>query len=430
MEARAALLERLADRLLADRFALAALQTFEAAKPWQEADADVAEAIDFCRYYASQARCELAPRAQDRRPGETSLLLYEGRGPTAVIAPWNFPLAILCGMSAAALVAGNPVLLKPAEQTSAVAHALYERLMAAGFPPEVVHFLPGRGEQVGACLVAHPQVAQIAFTGSKEVGLAILAEAARVRPGQVQLKRVVCEMGGKNAILIDEDADLDEAVAGVVRSAFGYAGQKCSACARAIAVGAAYPPFVARLVEACRSLAIAPAHSPACQLGPVIDEDSWKRLRARIADPGPGAVPLYVGQAPAGGFYVAPALFAVQDPGHCLMQEELFGPVLAVMRVDSFAEALAVANSTEFALTGAVYSRSPTHLEEARRDFRVGNLYLNRPCTGALVHRHPFGGFKMSGAGTKAGGPHYLLNFAEPRCVAENIARHGFVPEL
>jgi RHH-type transcriptional regulator, proline utilization regulon repressor / proline dehydrogenase / delta 1-pyrroline-5-carboxylate dehydrogenase len=427
---RAMLLEKLAQRLQQDRFALAALQTFEVGKPWREADADVAEAIDFCRYYARQALVELGPRRQGHMAGEDNVLFYEGRGPTVVIAPWNFPLAILCGMATAALVAGNTVVLKPAEQASAVAYALYTRLLAVGFPPDVVHFLPGVGEEIGRYLVAHPHVAQIAFTGSKQVGLAIVEQAAKTHPGQPQVKRVVCEMGGKNAIIVDDDADLDEAVAGVLHSAFGYAGQKCSACSRAVVVGAAYAPFVARLVEACRSLTMAPAHLPACRLGPVIDAEAYQRLHNIIAHPGDGATPLYIGEAPRGGWYVAPAVFAVQDPMHRLMQEELFGPVLAVLHAESFDAALTVAVSTEFALTGSVYSRTPSHLEEAARRFRVGNLYLNRGCTGALVHRQPFGGFGMSGLGTKAGGLNYLLQFADPRCVSENTMRRGFSPEV
>jgi len=427
---RAQLLEDLADRLEEDRFELAALQTFEEGKPWEEADADVAEAIDFCRYYARQALGELATRSLTRVPGEANELAYSGRGPTAVIAPWNFPLAILCGMSVAALVAGNTVLMKPSKQSSAVGHGLHTCMLEVGFPGDVVLFLPGKGEIIGETLVEHPLVAQIAFTGSREVGLEVLEKAAVVRPGQPQLKRVVCEMGGKNAVIIDDDADLDEAVSGVMRSAFGYAGQKCSAASRVIGVGGAYEPFVSRLVEACRSLPIAPAHSPACRLGPVIDVESRERLREIIENPGEGAQLLFRGVVPAGGLYVGPTVFAVQEKHHRLMQEELFGPIVSVMKVEDFAEALDVAVSTEYALTGAVYSRSPGHLEEARREFRVGNLYLNRGCTGALVDRQPFGGFAMSGLGTKAGGPGYLLNFAEPRNITENTMRRGFTPEI
>ena len=429
VEERARLLESLARRLEADRFRLAALETWEEAKPWPEADADVAETVDYCRYYARQARQELAPRRLEGPAGEENWLSYEGRGVAAVIAPWNFPLAILCGMTAAALVAGNTVVLKPAEQSSAAAYALYEHLLATGFPPGAVQFLPGIGEEIGSFLVEHPRVAQIAFTGSKAVGLSIVEAAGRTRPGQAQVKRVVCEMGGKNAVIVDEDADLDEAVRGVVRSAFSYAGQKCSAASRVITVGRAHQPFVARLVEACRSLPVRPAHEPGCLLGPVIDREAFDRLRAVLADPGPGATPLFVGEAPAGGLYVPAAVFEVADPSHRLMQEELFGPVLAVYGPCRFEEALAAALATDYALTGSVYSRTPSHLEEAKRRFRVGNLYLNRPCTGAMVGRQPFGGFGMSGLGTKAGGPGYLLNFADPRCTTENTMRRGFTPE-
>lgn len=428
---RAELLERLADRLAADRLDLAALQCWEVAKPWREADADVAEAIDFCRYYARQALVELAPRPQGRRVnGEDNVLWYEGRGPCVVISPWNFPLAILCGMSTAALVAGNPVLIKPSSLSAAIGYGLLERMLQVGFPPDVVHFLPGSGGVVGERLVSHPLVAQIAFTGSKEVGLGIIETAAKTSDDAPQVKRVVCEMGGKNAILIDDDADLDEAVLGVIKSAFGYAGQKCSACSRVLVVGSAYDPFVQRFLDACRSLPIGPAHRPSTHLPPVVDRSAFERLTAVIKDPGAGARPLFVGEAPAGGHFVPPAVFEVADPAHRLMQEELFGPVVALMKVESFDQALAVANGTRFALTGAVYSRSPAHLEEARRRFRVGNLYLNRGSTGALVDRQPFGGFKMSGIGTKAGGPNYLLFFADPRCATENTMRRGVVPEL
>ncbi|MGH7179287.1 MAG: aldehyde dehydrogenase family protein, partial [Tepidisphaeraceae bacterium] len=346
------------------------------------------------------------------------------------IAPWNFPLAILCGMATASLVAGNPTIMKPAEQSSAIGYGLYERMIAVGFDPRVVQFLPGDGAEVGAALVDHPQVAQIAFTGSKQVGLHIVERASKVQPGQEQVKRVVCEMGGKNAIVVDDDADLDEAVAGVVRSAFGYAGQKCSACSRAVVVGSAYGPFIARLTEAARALAMAPADDPACVLPPVVDRDAYERLTAVQANPGAGAKPLYVGAKREGGHFVPPAVFEIQDKNHKLMREELFGPVLAVARAETFEQAIELANDSQFKLTGAVFSRSPANLDHARRKFRVGNLYLNRPSTGALVNRQPFGGFGMSGIGTKAGGPGYLLLFADPRVVTENTMRRGMTPEL
>ncbi len=398
-------------------------------KPWQEADADVAEAIDFCRYYGWRGREELAPRHPGQLAGEANSVWWEGRGPTAVIAPWNFPLAILTGMTAAALVAGNPVLMKPAEQSSAVALDLYRHLMAAGVPSEVVHLLPGSGEVAGRALVGHPLVACIAFTGSRDVGLEIMSAAAIRRPGQPQMKEVICEMGGKNAIIIDADADLDEAIAGVLGSAFGYAGQKCSACSRLILVGSAAVPCLDRLIDAMGDLTIVSALDPGCQLPPVIDDAAVERLDRWCRAPGPGAMPLYAGKTtPRGGRFVAPVLFEVTDANHPLMQTELFGPILTVMRVATFEEALVVANGTEYALTGGVYSRLPSHLEQARREFRVGNLYLNRGCTGALVHRQPFGGFGMSGLGTKAGGPGYVRNFCVSRAISENTLRRGFAP--
>ncbi len=427
---RAALLERLADRLEADRLALAALQVMEVGKPWREADADVAEAVDYCRYYARRAPTELGARALGDTPGEGNRLWYEGRGVAAVIAPWNFPLAILAGMTGAALVAGNPVVLKPAEQASGTAHALFERLLEVGFPPVVVQFLPGLGEEVGARLARDPRVATVAFTGSKAAGLGILREAGATRPGQRQVKRVVCEMGGKNAILVDETADLDAAVAGVLQSAFEYAGQKCSACSRVITVGAVGEAFSERLVEACRGLPLLPPEDPGCRLGPVVDGEAFERLTAILRDPGPGAEPLFVGQVRDGGWYVPPALYRVQSLDHPLLQQELFGPIVALHWAETFEEALAAATATEYALTGAVYSRTPSHLELAVQRFRVGNLYLNRPCTGAIVGRQPFGGFGMSGTGTKAGGPGYLLHFADARVVCENTVRRGFSPEV
>ena len=430
LETRAARINDLGARLERDRLRLAAMEVHEQAKPWREADADVAEAIDFCRYYARQALIELGPRPQGNLPGEANLLTYEGRGLCAVVAPWNFPLAILCGMTTAALVAGNAVLLKPAEQAAGIAFAFHQHALAAGIPAAMLPFLPGDGEVVGAALVRHRDVVQIAFTGSREVGTAILRQAAEIVPGQTMIKRVVCEMGGKNAIIIDDDADLDEAVTGVVASAFGYAGQKCSACSRLIVVGRIYDTFIHRLKLAVEALTPVSTARVDCLLPPVIDEASHNRLHEVIRQPGPDARCLFAGQAGTEGWFVPPAIFAVSDPGHSLMQRELFGPLLTVFAARDFAHALEVANTSEFALTGAVFSRSPSHLEQARHEFRVGNLYLNRSCTGAQVHRQPFGGFKMSGAGTKAGGPGYLLNFAEMRVCTENTMRRGFAPEI
>jgi RHH-type proline utilization regulon transcriptional repressor/proline dehydrogenase/delta 1-pyrroline-5-carboxylate dehydrogenase len=294
----------------------------------------------------------------------------------------------------------------------------------------VIQFLPGLGEVVGAHLVAHPTIAQIAFTGSLQVGTTILREAAVLRPGQRSLKRVVCEMGGKNAIIVDDDADLDEAVIGILRSAFGFAGQKCSACSRLVVVGDIYQAFLERLIFACKDLEVCSAESPACDVSPVIDAEAQQRLESAIKDPGPRARLLYQGTPPVGGNFVAQAVFEVEDTGHKLMQAELFGPVLAVMQAKDFEHALQIVAATPFSLTGAVYTRSPAHIEAARSQFRVGNLYINRGSTGALVDRQPFGGFGHSGLGTKAGGPGYLLQFVDPYCITENTMRHGFTPEI
>jgi len=429
LETRVARVNELGTRLERDRVRLATMEVQEQAKPWREADADVAEAIDFCRYYARQALTELSPRTLGNLSGEINTLTYEGRGLCAVIAPWNFPLAILCGMTTAALVAGNAVLLKPSEQATAIAFAFHQHALAAGVPSGLLHFLPGDGAVIGDALVRHPDVVQVAFTGSREIGTIILRHAAEIVPGQSMLKRVVCEMGGKNAIIVDDDADLDEAVAGVMTSAFGYAGQKCSACSRVIVVGAVYDNFVNRLRQAISALVAKSATLPDCLLPPVIDEASYARLWKIINHPDEGARCLYRGEASGEGWFVSPALFEVKDPRHRFMQEEFFGPVLTIFPAHDFSRAIEVANTSDFALTGALYSRSPRHLQRAREEFRVGNLYLNRPCTGAQVHRQPFGGIKMSGAGTRAGGHGYLLHFTEMRVCTENTMRHGFVPE-
>jgi RHH-type proline utilization regulon transcriptional repressor/proline dehydrogenase/delta 1-pyrroline-5-carboxylate dehydrogenase len=431
VETRAQYLEALAGRLALHRTHLAALEVHETGKPWAEADADVAEAIDFCRYYARRALVELAPAECGHAPGEVNHLFYEGRGPTVVIAPWNFPLSILCGMTAAALVTGNTVIMKPAEQASLTAYMLFNHMVLAGIPADVLHFLPGIGENIGPALVEHPLVAQVAFTGSREVGTAIRKELHFNQANQKHLKRMICEMGGKNAIVIDADADLDEVVRGVVTSAFGYAGQKCSACSRVIAVESIADEFLTRLIDAVSSLRMAPATDPSCQLGPVIDAAAHKRLNACISALGDDVKVIYRGQTDAQqGFFVPPLIVEVQDLGSRLMNEELFGPVLCFYRTATFEDAIDAANASDFALTGAVYSRRPSHIEMARARFRVGNLYINRGCTGAIVGRQPFGGFGMSGGGTKAGGPGYLLHFTDPRCVTENIVRRDFSPDM
>ena len=415
---------------------LSAIMVREAGKPWREADADTCEAIDFCEYYARCAVGLFNPQRLGQFVGELNHQWHQGRGVTSVISPWNFPLAICCGMTTAALVVGNPALVKPSTQTRGVAQAMCDILWTAGVPKDVLQFLPGEGCEIGDILVRDPRVAMIAFTGSKEVGLGILRAAGETPDGQPFVKKVVCEMGGKNAIIVDESADLDEAVLGVRQSAFGYCGQKCSACSRAIVLDGVYDQFLKRLVESTRALVIGDPALPGTDFGPVIDEKAAAKIREYIeigksegrlelACDVPAGLAEKVGKP-----YVGPHIFSGIERRHRLANEEVFGPVLAVMRVTNFDEALEVANSTAYKLTGSVFSRKPAHLEQARRDFRVGNLYLNRGSTGALVGRQPFGGFGLSGVGSKAGGADYLLHFVEPRCCAENTMRHGFAPGL
>jgi RHH-type proline utilization regulon transcriptional repressor/proline dehydrogenase/delta 1-pyrroline-5-carboxylate dehydrogenase len=427
---RAELLVKCAGILRRRRFELSAWEVFETGKQWREADADVAEAIDFCLFYAREAR-RLADEQRRDMPGEENHTFYEPRGVSVIIAPWNFPLAILCGMTTAALAAGNTAIMKPAEQSPITGAKLMEVFIEAGLPDGVVNYLPGMGEEVGPVLVSHPDVTVIAFTGSRAVGLQIQLEAARTPAGQFHLKKVITELGGKNAIIIDEDADLDEAVHGVVASAFGYAGQKCSACSRVIVVASVHDAFLQRLIEATRSLKIGPAEDPSCSVGPVIEEEARRRILATIEKGKTEATLVYagdVGELANEGWYVGPHIFAEVPENSTLAQEEIFGPVLAVMRAGDFNEALRIANGTAYALTGGIYSRSPGNIDRARREFRVGNLYINRKITGALVDRQPFGGFKLSGGGTKAGGSDYLLNFLLTRTITENTLRHGFAP--
>jgi RHH-type transcriptional regulator, proline utilization regulon repressor / proline dehydrogenase / delta 1-pyrroline-5-carboxylate dehydrogenase len=431
VEERAALLHRLAEQFRTRRFELSAWICLETGKPWRESDADVGEAIDFCEYYAIEMMKLAATQHRDV-PGEDNLYFYEPRGVAVIIAPWNFPLAILTGMTAAALVAGNTVIIKPAEQSAIVGAKLMECLQAAGVPPGVANFLPGVGEEIGPTLVGHPDVALIAFTGSLKVALLINEQAAKTSGGQNFVKKVIAEMGGKNAIIVDADADLDEAVRGVVDSAFGYAGQKCSAGSRVIVLEDIYDQFLNRLREATRSLTVAPAEEPGCSVGPVIDAESRDRIRKTIEIGKREAKLEYSHDVVAladQGYFIGPTIFGDVPEGSSIGQEEIFGPVLSVMRAKDLDDALRIANGVKYALTGGCYSRSPSHLELVKRKFRVGNLYINRKCTGALVDRQPFGGFKLSGIGSKAGGPDYLLQFLLPRTITENQMRRGFAPE-
>jgi len=465
---RADVLIRAAALMRQQRDGLAGVMIREAGKTWREADGDVCEAIDFCEYYARCAVPLFERTRLGRFIGELDETLYQPRGVAVVISPWNFPLAICCGMTVAALVTGNPTIVKPAEQTPGIARImcdiLAEALAGAGVPgplaKDVLHFCPAPGETTGAALVRDPRVALIAFTGSRDVGLDIITAAAPGSPfvtpslrhpatAPTHVKHIICEMGGKNAIIVDTSADLDEAVIGVRQSAFGFQGQKCSACSRVIVVDPAGPDgpaithFTHRLVEAAKALVIGDPTLPGTDIGPVIDAEAKSKIegmiesakqegcRLELSLPVPASIstPRH-SAAPSPLPYVPPTIFSRVKPEHTIAREEIFGPVLAVMHAPSFDEALAIANSLSYKLTGGVFSRKPSHLEQAKREFRVGNLYLNRGITGALVARQPFGGFGLSGAGSKAGGVEYLTHFVDPRAICENTMRRGFAPEL
>ncbi|MBM4263310.1 MAG: aldehyde dehydrogenase family protein [Deltaproteobacteria bacterium] len=424
---RAEMLFKAAAIMREQRWQLAAKELFEVGKGWRESDADVCEAIDYLDYYAHEMLRLAEPRETQQLASETNTYFYEPRGLAAVIAPWNFPLAILTGMTAAALVAGNCVLMKPAEQSPLMGVSLFEILQKAGVPDDALQLLQGGGD-IGAQLVRSPQVHVIAFTGSREVGLEILREAYTTKSGQTHVKRVVCEMGGKNALIVDSDADLDEAVVHVIDSAFGYQGQKCSAASRIILLNEIHDRFFSRLVDATQSLKIGPPEDPRNAIGPVIDGEAKARIENYIRTGKKQAKCVLEMAAPKDGYFVGPAIFRDVDPHSRIAQEEIFGPVLSVIKAKDFEHALALANDSQFALTGGIFSRSPAHIELARKEFRVGNLYINRGITGAVVERQPFGGLKLSGIGSKAGGPDYLLQFLEPRTISENTLRHGFMP--
>ena len=430
---RAEILRKLAILMKDQAALLTAIIIREAGKPWKEADGDLAEAIDFCNYYAAEMLRIAPTRRTEEVLGEDNVYLYQPRGVAVVISPWNFPLAITCGMAVAALVTGNTVVLKPSAQGSLIAHEFAKLVLAAGVPRDAFAFLPGHGAEIGRFLVNHPDTALIAFTGSRAVGLEILRSAAAIAPGQHGIKRVIAELGGKNAIIVDEDADFDDAVRGVLSSAFGFAGQKCSACSRLIVVGEAYETFLARLAAALEDLIVGRAENPASFLGPVIDDESHARISTMIQSAQDLTV-LAVGRVPTElvttGSFIAPTIFRDVPTTHPIWKDEIFGPVLACTKADNFDHALSLAVESDYALTGGVFSRHPDHIAKARTDFRVGNLYINRSITGAMVGRQPFGGFKFSGVGSKAGGPDYLLQFLEPRVITENTMRRGFTPDL
>lgn len=433
VEERACILERAADLMESRRMEINSLLILEAAKPWVEADGDTSEAIDFLRFYAVEMRRMGKPVVTQHVPGERCVQTWTPRGVGVAVAPWNFPLAILTGLTVAPLVAGNCVIIKPARQTSIIGAYLMEIMQAAGVPAGALHYLPCSGADAGAHLVAHPKVDFIAFTGSREVGCGIWEEAGKTRPGQLNLKKVVCEMGGKNAMIIDNDADLDEAIPACLYSAFGFAGQKCSALSRLIVLAEVYDRFMERFLSACPAIPVGDPALPGTIVNPVIDEAAQKTILGYIAAGQQECTLAWQARlAPeltaGGGYYVPPTVFTGCKPTHKIVREEIFGPVVAVLKAKDLDEAFAMANASDYALTGGFFSRSPKALERAQQEFLVGNLYLNRGCTGAIVQRHPFGGFKMSGGGTKAGGREYLENFLFPRLIAENVLRRGFTP--
>ena len=423
VETRASLLLRAAEIIRERKFEFCAWLTYEVGKNWAEADADVGETIDFLEYYAREALRLAQARPSIQYPGERNELLYVPLGVGAVIPPWNFPFAIMAGMTSAAIVAGNTVVLKPSSDSPTIAARFVDVLEEAGMPGGVVNFCPGSGASFGNAIVEHPKTRFIAFTGSKAVGLEIHERAAKTQPGQIWIKRTILEMGGKDSILVCADADLDAAVEGVVASAFGFSGQKCSACSRAIIEAPLYDLFLERLRERVAKLTVGEAaENP--NMGPVVNKAAHESM-LRYIEIGKKEGRLLAGghavEAEGGGFLVEPTVFADISPRAVIAQEEIFGPVLAVIKVKDFEEGLAVANNTEYGLTGAIYTSDREKLDRARHEFHVGNLYFNRKCTGAMVGAHPFGGFNMSGTDSKAGGPDYLLLFTQAKSVAERL---------
>jgi len=430
---RAELLTRVGRRLGERRFELAAWMAVECGKTWREADADVSEGIDYCQYYAKEMLRIAEHRRRRDIQGETNEYFYAPRGVVAVISPWNFPLCLLANMTAAAFVTGNTIVIKPASRAAAVAAKFAEVFAEAGAPAGVVNYLPGPGATIGEALVKHPDVAAIAFTGSREVGCRINKLAAEVPTRRPGLKRVIAEMGGKNAIIVDDNADLDEAIKGVIASAFSYAGQKCSAASRVIVLDAIHDRFADRLVEAARSKGLGPADEPTTAIPPVIDEQARENI-LRYIEIGKQEARCVLAVDAAklveetGGYYVGPHIFVDVSPIARIAREEIFGPVLAVLRAMDIGHAIEIFNSTDYALTGGIFSRSPANIERARAECECGNLYINRPITGSRVDLQPYGGFKLSGVGSKAGGPDYLVQYCESRTVTENTLRRGFAP--
>jgi 1-pyrroline-5-carboxylate dehydrogenase len=414
---------RVGDILRKRRFELDALLVYEIGKSWPEADADLAELIDFCEFYGRDALRlgELQKLSPVR--GETNYLQYIPLGVGVVIPPWNFAAAIMGGMTIASIITGNTAVLKPSSDSPTMAAVFVDILAEAGIPRDVVSFVTGPGGTVGEALVAHPKTRFIAFTGSKEAGLRIGEQASRTQPGQVWIKRTVLEMGGKDAIIVDDEADVAAAVEGVAQSAFGYQGQKCSACSRAIVMEKVYDDFLSRLVERVKQIKVGPTEDPSNYMGPVINEAAMKTILGYI-DSGKKEGRLVAGgnQAEGEGYFIEPTVIADVPPEARIFREEIFGPVLAVTKAKDFDEALKFANDSEFGLTGAVYTQNPDKIERAEEEFHVGNLYVNRKCTGAMVGAHPFGGFNMSGTDSKSGGHDYLLLFLQAKTISEKVA--------
>jgi RHH-type transcriptional regulator, proline utilization regulon repressor / proline dehydrogenase / delta 1-pyrroline-5-carboxylate dehydrogenase len=425
---RAGYLFRAAAEMRKQRFELAALEIYETGKTWKDADGDITEAIDYLEYYGREMMRLGRKRRLGDYPGEGNEYSYVPRGVGVVISPWNFPLAIPTGMVSASIVAGNCVIFKPSGFSPVTGWKLFEIFNRSGLPKGVLQFLTGPGGGVGEHLVTHRDIDFIAFTGSRETGLRIVRLAGETRPGQRNVKKVIAEMGGKNAVIIDETADLDEAVRGVLESALVYQGQKCSACSRVIVVGHVYDQFTPRLRDAIESIRIGPPEDPGSFMGPVVDITAKEKVEEYIELGRREGVPILIREEK--GLYVGPALFEGISPDSRLAREEIFGPVIVLLRAQDLDEALEIANGTSYALTGGLFSRSPGNIMKTRRDFRVGNLYINRKITGALVGRQPFGGFGMSGVGSKAGGPDYLLQFMNPKSISENTMRRGFTPEV
>jgi 1-pyrroline-5-carboxylate dehydrogenase len=420
---RAALLFRTAALMRERKHEFSAWMIYEVAKPWPEADGDTAEAIDFLEFYAREMLRYASEQPLVKIPGEQSHLEYIPLGVGAVIPPWNFPCAIMAGMTAAAIVTGNTVVLKPSSDAPAIAYKFFELLEEAGMPPGVVNFMSGSGAEVGDVVVDHPKTRFIAFTGSKEVGLRINERAAKVQDGQLWIKRVVAEMGGKDAIIVADDADLEEAATGVVQSAFGFQGQKCSACSRAIIDARIYDPMIEKIAERTSKIKLGDPTDNTNTMSAVINEKAFKTINSYIEKGKAEGGRVIAGGGSDGeqGFFIEPTVIADVKPGSTIEQEEIFGPVLAVIKANDYEHALQIANDTQFGLTGAVYSSDEAKLDRARNEFHVGNLYLNRKCTGALVGVHPFGGFNMSGTDSKAGGRDYLLLFMQSKVSAERV---------